>query len=163
MQPPEGYRVRKMDVRDLPAVLELEQKVYPAPWTYRMFLGEVRNPLGWTRVVEAEGGELVGYLVSRYYGDVWHLMNVSIAPEHRRQGLAGFLLDELVLLAADSGVDLTLEVRVSNEAAIRLYDRRDFQVSGRRPAYYHANREDAYIMVRPHEGQTEARRKGRRG
>lgn len=163
MQPPEGYRVRKMDVRDLSAVLELEQKVYPAPWTYRMFLGEVRNPLGWTRVVEVEGGELVGYLVSRYYGDVWHLMNVSVAPQHRRQGLAGFLLDELVLFAADSGVDLTLEVRVSNEAAIRLYDRRDFQVSGRRPAYYHANREDAYIMVRPHEGQIEARRKGRRG
>ncbi|GAB4242172.1 MAG: ribosomal protein S18-alanine N-acetyltransferase [Thermoleophilia bacterium] len=137
---------------DLPRIVELENRIYPSPWTYRMFLGEVRNPVGWTRVLVAdETGAVVAYLVSRFYGDFWHLMNLAVSPEYRGRGLGGFLLDELVLLAADSGADLTLEVRVSNQSAIRLYRRRGFRSVGRRPGYYRDANEDAMIMTRRHD------------
>ena len=88
---------------------------------------------------------LVGYLVCSRYDQVWHLMNVAVAPEHRRAGVARQLIGRLFEEAGD-GLPFTLEVRVSNREAIVMYERFGFRSAGRRRGYYHDNGEDAVIM-----------------
>jgi len=90
---------------------------------------------------------VVGYLIADAFVDVWHLMNVSVVPEHRRQAIASDLLEEYFEITEDKPHrGHTLEVRVSNEAAIRLYERLGFVARGIRRGYYTDNREDAMIM-----------------
>ena len=112
-----------------------------------MFAAELAKPasicLG---AFEADSG-LVAYLIISRYVDAWHVMNVAVAPEYRARGIATKLFDRLFdLTAGDARRGYTLEVRVSNEAAIRLYERLGFQTRGVRRGYYTDNREDALIM-----------------
>jgi [ribosomal protein S18]-alanine N-acetyltransferase len=96
---------------------------------------------------DAETGDLVGYLVISRYVDAWHVMNVAIRPDRRRQGIASLLLNRLFdLTSGRSRRGYTLEVRVSNEGAIKLYERLGFRPRGVRRGYYTDNREDALIM-----------------
>ena len=91
--------------------------------------------------------DLVGYLVISRYVDAWHVMNVAVAPTHRRRGIATSLLEKLFDVTAGRGRrGYTLEVRVSNTHAIQLYERLGFQGRGIRRGYYTDNREDALIM-----------------
>ena len=99
---------------------------------------------------------IVGYLVCSRYDTVWHLMNVAIEPARQRQGIASSLLVRLFEQADRPNEQYTLEVRTSNDAAIRLYERFGFRAAGRRRAYYHDNREDALIMWRTVEERTTA-------
>jgi ribosomal-protein-alanine N-acetyltransferase len=82
------------------------------------------------------------------YDTVWHLMNVAVDDHLRRQGIATTLLERLFELGDRPSEQYTLEVRTSNESAIRLYESFGFRAAGRRRAYYHDNREDALIMWR---------------
>src|SRR5205085_12162808 len=92
---------------------------------------------------------LVAYLIVSRYVDGWHGMNVAVDPDHRRRGLAQTLLTTLFdMTARDRRRGYTLEVRVSNEGAIRLYERLGFRSAGIRRGYYTDNREDALIMWR---------------
>ena len=113
-----------------------------------MFAGELAKPssicLGG---VDTETGALAAYLIISRYVDAWHVMNVAVAPEYRRRGIAQTLLEQLFdLTAGDERRGYTLEVRVSNDAAIRLYERLGFVARGVRRGYYTDNREDALIM-----------------
>jgi ribosomal-protein-alanine N-acetyltransferase len=115
-----------------------------------MFAGELAKPssisLG---AFDADTRELLGYLIISRYVDAWHVMNVAVAPAHRRRKIATMLLDRLFGLTAGEGRrGYTLEVRVSNEHAIRLYERAGFKPRGIRRGYYTDNREDALIMWR---------------
>jgi [ribosomal protein S18]-alanine N-acetyltransferase len=139
---------RRLEVRDLAAVEAIERRSYPTPWSRSMFAGEIAKPssicLG---AFDAETGVLLGYLIISRYVDAWHVMNVAVEPEHRRRGIATALLDRLFELTADDGRrGYTLEVRVSNTAAIALYERLGFESRGIRRGYYTDNREDALIM-----------------
>jgi len=79
--------------------------------------------------------------------DEAHITNIAIAPAFRRQGLGRMLLEGLVALArAKQACRMTLEARVSNTAAVRLYEQMDFVSAGIRPGYYSDNNEDALIM-----------------
>ena len=101
------------------------------------------------RAIEADGddGRLCGYLVVSRYVDAWHVMNIAVAPEQRGRGIATMLLERLFELTADDEHrGYTLEVRVSNDTAIRLYERLGFEARGIRRGYYTDNREDALIM-----------------
>ena len=91
---------------------------------------------------------LVGYLVCSRYDSIWHVMNVAVDDGLRRQGLATSMLERLFELADKPNEQYTLEVRTSNDPAIRLYERFGFRAAGKRRAYYHDNREDALIMWR---------------
>jgi ribosomal-protein-alanine N-acetyltransferase len=85
-------------------------------------------------------------IVSRYV-DAWHVMNIAVAPDRRRQGIARTLLEHLFAVTAGHGHrGYTLEVRVSNVDAIRLYESVGFKARGIRRGYYTDNREDALIM-----------------
>ncbi len=94
-------------------------------------------------------GELVGYLVLSRYVDAWHVMNVAVEPAHRRRGVASALLGSSSRRAIrDAQRGYTLEVRVSNVAAIALYERFGFAPAACDRGYYTDNREDAIIMWR---------------
>ena len=139
---------RRLEMRDLAAIEAIERSSYPTPWSRSMFAGELAKAssicLG---AFEPETGELLGYLIISRYVDAWHVMNVAVEPGHRRQGIASLLLNRLFeLTAGRSRRGYTLEVRVSNENAIRLYERLGFQARGLRRGYYTDNREDALIM-----------------
>ena len=92
---------------------------------------------------------LVAYVIVSRYVDAWHVMNLVVAPEHQRQGIATRLLVALLdRTAEDASRGFTLEVRVSNDAAIKLYESMGFRAQGVRRGYYTDNREDALIMWR---------------
>jgi [ribosomal protein S18]-alanine N-acetyltransferase len=151
-------KLRRLAQRDLEAIERIERRSYPTPWSRSMFASELAKPssisLG---AFSTETGELVGYLVISRYVDAWHVMNIAVTPEHRRQGIAVALFERLFeLTAADGRRGYTLEVRISNEAAIRLYERLGFQSRGVRRGYYTDNREDALIMWRDAELATAA-------
>jgi ribosomal-protein-alanine N-acetyltransferase len=140
----EGLRIRRLTYGDLPSVISIERRSFPTPWSLAMFVLELSKPSGICLAAEDENG-LVGYLVCARYDEVWHLMNVAIAPEHRRRGIATDLIETL-FDEAGRAARYTLEVRVSNLAAIAMYERFGFRSAGRRRSYYHDNGEDAMIM-----------------
>jgi len=136
--------VRRLAYSDLPAVISIERRSFPAPWSLAMFVLELSKPSG-ICLAATGGGELHGYLVCSRYDRVWHVMNVAVAPERRRRGVASGLISRLV---EEAGRELpfTLEVRVSNRDAIAMYEKLGFRSAGVRPRYYQDNGEDALIM-----------------
>ena len=139
--------IRPLTYADLPQVIAIERRAFPTPWSLAMFVLELSKPSGICLAALIDQ-RLVGYLVCSRYDAVWHLMNIAVDDRLRRQGLATTLLERLFELADKPSEQYTLEVRTSNEAAIRLYERFGFRTAGRRRAYYHDNREDALIMWR---------------
>jgi ribosomal-protein-alanine N-acetyltransferase len=142
--------LRRLEMRDLNAIERIERASYPTPWSRSMFAGELAKPssicLG---AIDSERDELVGYLIISRYVDAWHVMNVAVAPAYRRKGIARALMERLFeVTARDARRGYTLEVRVSNDAAIRLYEVLGFRARGIRRGYYTDNREDALVMWR---------------
>jgi ribosomal-protein-alanine N-acetyltransferase len=144
-----NVELRRLDERDLDTVDEIERASYPTPWSRSMFAAELRKPGALALGAYRDSGALVGYAFVSRYVDAWHVMNVAVAPEFRRRGIATALLERLFeVTAADPRRGHTLEVRVSNVEAIRLYERLGFEARGVRRGYYTDNREDALIMWR---------------
>jgi ribosomal-protein-alanine N-acetyltransferase len=144
-----NVELRRLDQRDLGTVEEIERASYPTPWSRSMFAAELRKPSSIAIGAYLEEGELVGYAFVSRYVDAWHVMNVAVSPTFRRRGIASTLLERLFeITASDPRRGYTLEVRVSNAEAIRLYERLGFEARGIRRGYYTDNREDALIMWR---------------
>ena len=140
--------LRRLDLADLDAIEAIERVSYPTPWSRSMFASELAKP-GSISLGAYRAGELVGYLIISRYVDAWHVMNVAVAPGQRRLGVATALLERLFDATRDDvRRGYTLEVRVSNTDAIRLYERLGFRARGTRRGYYTDNREDALIMWR---------------
>ena len=138
---------RPMREQDLAAVMSIEQRAYEFHWSEGIFRDCLRVGYGcW--VMELDGG-IAGYgILSLVVGEA-HLLNVCIAPERQRQGYGRLLLEHFIQLAKERGASqMLLEVRPSNQAAIRLYHQRGFNEVGVRKAYYPGGkgREDALIM-----------------
>ncbi|HVG76368.1 MAG TPA: ribosomal protein S18-alanine N-acetyltransferase [Thermoleophilaceae bacterium] len=147
-QPEEApLEIRPLAYADLPQVIAIERRAFPTPWSLAMFVLELSKPSG-ICLAALDHGVIVGYLVCSRYDTVWHLMNVAIEPARQREGIASTLLERLFEQADRPNEQYTLEVRTSNDGAIRLYERFGFRAAGRRRAYYHDNREDALIMWR---------------
>jgi ribosomal-protein-alanine N-acetyltransferase len=142
--PTTPVRMRRLAYADLPAVLAIERRSFQTPWSLAMFVLELSKPSSICIAAATENG-LAGYLVCSRYADVWHLMNVAVEPNHRREGIATQMMERLF---EDAGPDAryTLEVRTSNRVAISMYERFGFRAAGHRRRYYHDNGEDALIM-----------------
>jgi [ribosomal protein S18]-alanine N-acetyltransferase len=140
--------IRPLALGNLNAIEVIERRSYPTPWSRSMFAGELAKP-GSLCLGAFEDDRLAGYLITSRYVDAWHVMNIAVSPAFRRRGIATALLEKLFELTDDgSGRGYTLEVRVSNDAAIKLYERLGFTARGLRRGYYTDNREDALIMWR---------------
>jgi [ribosomal protein S18]-alanine N-acetyltransferase len=143
-----AVEIRKLKLADLGAVEAIEQRAYPTPWSRSMFASELAKPTS-ICLGAFEGVDLIGYVINSRYVDAWHVMNVAVDPGHQRRGVASRLLERLFELTRDDERrGYTLEVRVSNEGAIRLYEQLGFEARGIRRGYYTDNREDALIMWR---------------
>jgi len=155
--------IRRLNYADLPAVVAIERRTFPAPWSLAMFVLELSRPGGVCLVAISEappkaaaGGEpagrdrceIVGYAICSRHDTVWHLMDIAVAPERRRTGVGAQLLQALLARLPGPDEQVTLEVRPSNGAAIRLYEGFGFKTAGVRRRYYSDNNEDALIMWR---------------
>jgi len=141
-----AVEIRGLQMRDLGSIEEIETRSYATPWSRSMFAGELAKPSS-ICLGAFEGGQLLGYMIISRYVDAWHVMNVAVDPDHRRRGIAMSLLERLFELTDDATRrGYTLEVRVSNDGAIRLYEEAGFRARGIRRGYYTDNREDALIM-----------------
>lgn len=141
--------LRALDAHDLDALEGIERLSYPSPWSRSMFAAELQKPGALALGAYRESGALVGYAIISRYVDAWHVMNIAVTPAFRRRGIAQTLLERLFeVTASDPRSGYTLEVRVSNADAIRLYERLGFEARGIRRGYYTDNREDALIMWR---------------
>ena len=145
---PDVIELRRLTLADLGDIERIERRSYPTPWSRSMFAGELSKPSSYcTGAVDSERDRLAGYLIVSRYVDAWHVMNVAVDIPYRGRGIARRLLDDLfAATAGDALRGYTLEVRVSNEAAIKLYERLGFKTTGVRRGYYTDNREDAYVM-----------------
>ena len=136
----------KMDESHVGAIAELEKMCFHDPWSINSISSELNNPLS-TWLVAVEGGVVCGYVGSQSVLDGADMMNIAVHPDYRMQGIGYNLVDKLIdLLKAKDVISLSLEVRVSNENAINLYNKMGFEIIGKRPGYYRNPREDAYIM-----------------
>jgi [ribosomal protein S18]-alanine N-acetyltransferase len=141
-----AVEIRTLDVSDLSAIEAIEQRAYPTPWSRSMFASELAKPTS-ICLGAFEGADLLGYVVNSRYVDAWHVMNVAVDPDRRRRGIATTLLERLFELTRDDERrGYTLEVRISNEDAIHLYEKLGFEPRGIRRGYYTDNKEDALIM-----------------
>ena len=131
----------------LDAVAVLETVCFAAPWTREGLAEELRNPQAHFLVAERDG-ETAGYIGVQEICGEGYVTNVAVLPQYRRKGIGERLVREAVRGAKLRGCDfLSLEVRVGNEAAIRLYERLGFQRQGRRKAFYRDPTEDALIYT----------------
>ena len=151
-----SLRLRRLELGDLDSIEQIERASYPTPWSRSMFASELAKPTS-ICLGAFEGEDLVGYIVNSRYVDAWHVMNVAVAPDWRRKGVATALLRRLLdETRHDAQRGYTLEVRVSNVGAIALYEGFGFRPKGVRRGYYTDNREDALIMWRDPEPTPDA-------
>ena len=131
---------------DTAQVALLETMCFSAPWSENAIAGELVNPLSlW--IVAKEDNIVAGYVGSQSVMGEADMMNLAVHPQYRRKGVGRALVECLVEKLKEKEVhSLTLEVRVSNEAASNLYAGLGFVQIGRRPNYYHTPKEDALIL-----------------
>ena len=131
----------------LPRVLELEKLCFSLPWSRDAFLPELTDPACCWLAVLADG-EVVGYAGMRTVLDEGYISNIAVSPALRKRGLGMALVQALKREGKTRGLSfLTLEVRVGNKEARRLYERAGFREVGLRPGYYEKPREDALLMT----------------
>lgn len=146
-RPKQTFTLRRFELQDIADALKIEHQSFPTPWSSAMFVLEL-SKAGNICIAATDEDELIGYLVAARYAQVWHVMNVSVDPSCRRGGVGSAMLTELFRIADGERTHYTLEVRVSNDGAIRMYQQGGFRAAGIRPGYYADNREDALIMWR---------------
>ncbi|MGY2794568.1 [ribosomal protein S18]-alanine N-acetyltransferase [Thermostichus sp. MS-CIW-36] len=167
-----SYRLQVLDITALPQLLELDRRCYGGYWGEQGYRAELERPTSTVIGVVAEPvavgapcgsgraefplpspgptsptqvtKELVGFGILWRIEEEAHIISLAVDPEHRRQGLGRRILEELLNQARAAGCRwATLEVKASNQAAIRLYESAGFQRLGRRKGYY--NGEDALV------------------
>jgi ribosomal-protein-alanine N-acetyltransferase len=133
--------------RHLRGVMAIERQVYPRPWSPNLFLAEMNESRNRCYLVARLDREVVGYGGLICYGEEAHVTNVAVDPFHQRSKIGTRLLRDLVVAAIDMGAEaVSLEVRVTNWGAQRLYGRFGFRPVGVRRNYYQEINEDALIM-----------------
>ena len=138
--------ITNMKPQHVAQVAELEKICFSDPWSEKSVASELDNALSLWLVAE-DDGRVTGYIGSQTVMDESDMMNVAVHPDYRRQGIGEKLVSALVDALKEKGSHcLTLEVRVSNENAISLYKKLDFQQVGLRKNYYHNPKEDALIL-----------------
>ena len=137
-----------MQAHHLPDVMHIEQAAYSHPWTQGNFIDSMAS--GYHMPLWFEQDQMAGYMVAMRGVDEVHLLNLTVAPRFQRQGWARKMLQHLSEWSKERGAHhLWLEVRVSNQRAIEVYQAHGFTTEGLRRGYYPLHlgqREDAVVM-----------------
>ena len=142
-------RVRPMLADDLDGVMAVEQGAFHTPWSRSAFEEELAQNRLARYLVALDGDKIVGYAGTWLVITEAHVTNVAVHNDRRREGIGRFLMEALMKLAREEGMgSMTLEVRVSNEAARALYQQLGFVSAGIRKNYYSETKEDALILWR---------------
>ena len=140
-----------MTASDIDAVAKIERSCFPIPWKASAFVEELsfRDAFDWV-VKETDencGNSIIAYICSRLIRNGMYILKIAVTPKRQRQGIAAWLLRKSFLLASEKDTRVAfLDVRPSNEPAIKLYKKLGFQTVGIRPNYYSETREDALVM-----------------
>lgn len=138
--------IRKMTEEDLPEVYEIEQATFTDPWSVEDFLSSLKEPNN-DYIVAVIDGTIAGYCGYWGIAGEGYIYNVAVKQEFRRQHVGRQMLRTLLEDSTGRGItSFTLEVRYSNEAAIRLYESLGFARAGVRKDFYTKPKEDAVIM-----------------
>ncbi len=138
--------IREMRAADVKAASEIESRVFSMPWSAEDFLEMVEADYAYYYVAELDG-KLAGCCGIRNIAGEGEITNVVVDVPYRKKGIARAMMEYMLERAGQAGIgDCTLEVRVSNEPAIRLYESLGFKGEGVRPGFYERPREDALIM-----------------
>lgn len=139
--------IRAWEEKDIEQVAEIERQSFSDPWTESMLRDVLRFPVYHTFLAE-EGGQVCGYGCLIVLFEDAELANIAVAPAHRGKGIGKALMERMHETAKALGAErMLLEVRVSNEKAIGLYERYGYQRYGIRENYY-PDGEDAYLMTK---------------
>jgi len=142
-----SLEVTKMRRRHLRGVMAIERQAYSRPWTPNLFMAEMSEPNNRNYLVARIDKDVVGYAGLICYGDEAHITNIAVDPMLQGHGIAHRLLAEEIGAARElGGVAVSLEVRVTNWRAQRIYARFGFHPVGIRRNYYAELHEDALIM-----------------
>lgn len=136
----------KLTEKYLDQVLIIENESFPDPWSYQAYADEIKNPMAdYTLLVDEFDNVLA-------FGGFWHILNeahitnIAVKKEFRKKKLGTALLNEMIKSAKEKEItSMTLEVRVSNIPAVKLYEKMGFSSVGKRPKFY-SDGEDAFIM-----------------
>ena len=144
----ETVTIRRMKPEDIDRVIEIEQSAYgDHHWSKSSFMNELNNDLAWYYTLLNNKNEVLGYAGTWHILEEAHITNIAVDKNHRRKKYGEALLKKVIDdCYAENIKYITLEVRVSNEAAIGLYTKYGFSSFGTRKGYYQDNNEDAYIM-----------------
>ncbi|HLA75795.1 MAG TPA: ribosomal protein S18-alanine N-acetyltransferase [Gammaproteobacteria bacterium] len=142
-----AIRMRPMSEGDIDTIMSIERRAYDYPWTEGIFRDCLR--IGYCCWVSLENNAIAGYSVMAVGGGESHILNICIRPESRKRGFGRSLLTHMLELAREHNAEMTvLEVRPSNEVALRLYRDLGFNEIGLRKFYYPAphGKEDAIVL-----------------
>lgn len=160
-----GIRIEPLTSPDeLDALMAVEEASFTNPWTREMYLAELEHPAASFLFLAKSSGQVVGFCGFWRVLDELHINNLAVLPEYRRRGVASAILARVFAEGQTLGAKRTLlEVRRSNGAAQRLYERFGFTVVGIRRGYYRNPEEDALVLCRdgfPHTASTDISRDG---
>jgi ribosomal-protein-alanine N-acetyltransferase len=142
----EQLGIDKANHAHVPKIIELEQICFSSPWPPELIYEDICINNNIYYVLKLQD-EMIGYAGMSVIIDEAHLTNVCVHPDYRAQGFGKWFMQKMIEIAVSEGAQsMTLEVRVSNAAAIEMYKDLGFSVEGVRKKYYNDNREDAYIM-----------------
>jgi ribosomal-protein-alanine N-acetyltransferase len=138
-----------MKESDLEAITSLEKELFSSPWSKEDFYYEItQNQVSYNLVLEDEN-RILGYIGFWLLGDQTQITTLGISPLEQGKGHAKQLLEACVQITIEQQYyRITLEVRVSNERAIRLYESFGFKTVAVRKNYYQDTHEDAYLMLK---------------
>ena len=138
--------IQFMCERHIDQIYQIELDSFTIPWTRRDFEKELNNKMA-IYIAAVENGDVIGYAGMWHVVNEGHIVNVAVKEEKRQQGVGARLIDKLIMIALEKEmIGLTLEVRMSNTAAQRLYHKYGFKAEGIRRRYYADTGEDAIIM-----------------
>lgn len=138
--------IREMQLEDLDAVCDIENASFTIPWSRNLFAEALADGNNFLLVCEAEG-KIAGYADTWYVLDEATITNIAVREDLRGRGIGALLLESALDEAKKRNISaVTLEVRKSNEPAIKLYNSFGFEAAGIRPGYYEKPAEDAIIM-----------------
>ncbi|QXM05208.1 ribosomal protein S18-alanine N-acetyltransferase [Crassaminicella indica] len=142
-------KVRSMTLEDVDDVFEIEKSSFPIPWSVEAFTAEIEHNEKARYVVLEKEEKVIGYGGFWKILDEGHITNIAVHPSVRGKGYGNLIVEGLLKIAKREEIkEMTLEVRVSNKVAQRLYEKYGFKACGIRPKYYQDNGEDAVIMWR---------------